>query len=68
MTDSKKCVFEDILKCSEGGEDKLFSDKPLTEKRKSTIINLSKERADNFDNFNIVINHILREEIQSLDL
>ena len=68
MTDSKKCVFEDILKCSEGGEDKLFSDKPLTEKRKSTIINSSKERADNFDNFNIVINHILREEIQSLDL
>ena len=47
MTDSKKCIFEDILNCSEG-DDKLFSDKPLTEKRKSTIINSSKERADSF--------------------
>ena len=47
MTDPKKCIFNSILeKCSEG--DKPFSNKPLTEQRKCTIIQSSKERGDNF--------------------
>ena len=49
MTDSnsKKCIFDSILEnCSEG--DKPFSNKPLTEQRKCTIIKSSKERGDNF--------------------
>ena len=48
MTESKKCIFKNILKtCAEGY--KPFSDKLLSEQRRGTILNSSKDRADGFE-------------------